>query len=140
MEEIQTFWNRVARDWDSHIGEDGDSHRILNSDPALWDFAGDVAGLRVLDAGCGAGYLTRQLHARGATVIGVDFYVRMIEIAPLLIGLSAQSQPQRAGTTTDASRKMAVCVSEFAIVICCRRLLATVHAAIISSVEPAPRR
>jgi len=23
MEEIQTFWNRVARDWDLHIGEEG---------------------------------------------------------------------------------------------------------------------
>jgi len=32
MEEIQTFWNRVARDWDLDIGEEGDSNRLLNFD------------------------------------------------------------------------------------------------------------
>ena len=58
----------------------GDTNRALNSDPVLWDF-GNVAGLIVLDAGCGTGYLSRMLHERGASVIGIDFSERMIEIA-----------------------------------------------------------
>ena len=36
---------------------------------------------RVLDAGCGTGYLSRKLHARGAKVIGIDFSEEMIRIA-----------------------------------------------------------
>src|ERR1051325_8282998 len=80
-DETRDFWNRVAEDWRIQVGTHGDSNRFLNSDPVLWNFAGDVASLRVLDAGCGTGYLTRQLHDRGAIATGVDFSERMIAIA-----------------------------------------------------------
>ncbi len=80
-EETRAFWNRVAYDWDIQVGDKGDSNRVLNSDPVLWDFVGDVAGLKVLDVGCGTGYLSRMLHERGAYVIGIDFSEKMIEIA-----------------------------------------------------------
>lgn len=80
-EETRDFWNRVAADWQTQVGAHGDRNRLLNSDPVLWAFAGDVAGRRVLDAGCGTGYLSRQLAARGAVVTGVDFSERMIAIA-----------------------------------------------------------
>lgn len=39
---------------------------------ALLDLLGPVAGLRVLDAACGHGRLTRELARRGAEVVGVD--------------------------------------------------------------------
>jgi SAM-dependent methyltransferase len=81
IEETMAFWDRVASDWDIQVGEEGDRNRRLNSDPVLWQFAGDVAGLDVLDAGCGTGYLSRILSQRGARVIGVDFSPRMIEVA-----------------------------------------------------------
>lgn len=81
LEETRDFWNRVADDWHTQVGRDGDSNRRLNSDPVLWAFAGDVHGLTVLDAGCGTGYLSIQLAARGAAVTGVDFSERMIAIA-----------------------------------------------------------
>ena len=55
IEETKAFWNQVAQDWNIQVGDEGDSNRILNSDPVLWDFAGNVAGLDVLDAGCGTG-------------------------------------------------------------------------------------
>ena len=42
---------------------------------------GDVAGLRVLDLGCGEGGYARELARRGATVAGVDGSPRLIEIA-----------------------------------------------------------
>ena len=38
-------------------------------------------GWRVLDAGCGTGYLSIKLAARGASVTGIDFSERMIAIA-----------------------------------------------------------
>jgi ubiquinone/menaquinone biosynthesis C-methylase UbiE len=81
LEEVRAFWNRVAADWQIQVGDEGDSNRRLNSDPVLWRFAGDVAGLKVLDAGCGTGYLTRQFDRRGALVTGVDLSEEMIAIA-----------------------------------------------------------
>jgi len=80
-DEIREFWNRVAEDWKIQVGSCGDSNRILNSDPVLWAFAGDVEGLTVLDAGCGTGYLSKQLSDRSAHVTGVDLSECMIAIA-----------------------------------------------------------
>jgi SAM-dependent methyltransferase len=80
-DDIVTFWDRVARDWDTQIGDDGDSNRMLNSDPVLWRFAGEVLNRDVLDAGCGTGYLSRKLAKRGANVIGIDLSPNMIGIA-----------------------------------------------------------
>src|SRR5438093_2026909 len=75
------FWNRVADDWRRQVGDEGDGNRILNSDPVVWAFAGDVKGRTVLDAGCGTGYLSKKLCDQGAHVTGIDFSERMIEIA-----------------------------------------------------------
>src|SRR5713226_4910849 len=81
IQETRAFWNRVADDWRVQVGTAGDTNRILNADPVLWAFAGDVRGRTVLDAGCGTGYLTKKLHDQGARVLGIDFAERMIEIA-----------------------------------------------------------
>src|SRR5215831_4733394 len=72
LEETRQSWNLLADDWRVQVGRDGDSNRRLNSDPVLWEFAGDVRGLAVLDAGCGTGYLSGKLRGRGARVTGVD--------------------------------------------------------------------
>jgi 2-polyprenyl-3-methyl-5-hydroxy-6-metoxy-1,4-benzoquinol methylase len=42
---------------------------------------GEVRGLRVLDAGCGEGYLARVLAAEGALVTGVDVAPRLVALA-----------------------------------------------------------
>lgn len=81
MDEIAAFWDGVAPDWDIQVGTDGDQNRLLNSDPVLWRFAGEVAGRDVLDAGCGTGYLTKMLAERGARVTGIDVSAEMISIA-----------------------------------------------------------
>jgi ubiquinone/menaquinone biosynthesis C-methylase UbiE len=74
-------WDQKAQDWDKQVGEAGDGNRRLNSDPTLWRMLRDVAGLRVLDAGCGTGYLSRALTRRGAGVVGVDIAPAMIAVA-----------------------------------------------------------
>jgi len=81
IDEVRDFWNRVARDWQIQGGDDGDANRRWNSDPVLWAFLGDVTGRRVLDAGCGTGYLSHHLQRRGASVVGVDLAEEMIAIA-----------------------------------------------------------
>ena len=80
-DDVRDLWDRLADDWQIQVGDDGDANRRLNSDPVLWALLGDVAGCRVLDAGCGTGYLSRQLAARGAVVTGVDVSTRMIALA-----------------------------------------------------------
>ena len=79
--ETYQSWNQKAGEWDIQVGDHGDRNRMLNSDPVLWQFVGDVQGLTVLDAGCGTGYLSRQLCRQGAIVTGVDFSPKMIEIS-----------------------------------------------------------
>lgn len=75
------LWDAKAREWDAHVGVDGDKNRRLNSDPVLWRLLGSVEGQRVLDAGCGTGYLSRKLAVAGADVVGVDASSAMVEVA-----------------------------------------------------------
>jgi 2-polyprenyl-3-methyl-5-hydroxy-6-metoxy-1,4-benzoquinol methylase len=49
--------------------------------PCLLECIGDVAGLAVLDAGCGHGHVARILSDCGARVVAVDVSPRMIDIA-----------------------------------------------------------
>jgi len=56
----------------------GDPFGIL---PTLLALLGEVSDQDVLDAGCGEGYLSRILAARGARVTGVDLAPRLIELA-----------------------------------------------------------
>lgn len=79
--DVQSFWDAVARDWRIQVGEAGDVNRRYGSDPVLWALLGDVRGLRVLDAGCGTGYLAGLLRERGAEVTGIDLSAEMIAIA-----------------------------------------------------------
>jgi SAM-dependent methyltransferase len=57
--------------------------------PAIVDLAGDVAGRRVLDAGCGSGRLSAALRERGAVVTGFDSSAGMLELARRRLGPDA---------------------------------------------------
>ncbi|MED7929080.1 methyltransferase domain-containing protein [Nonomuraea sp. LP-02] len=57
--------------------------------PAMLELAGDVAGRRILDAGCGAGPLFAALRDRGAVVTGVDASAGMLELARRRLGAEA---------------------------------------------------
>ncbi|MER5310314.1 class I SAM-dependent methyltransferase [Streptomyces sp. NPDC002773] len=54
--------------------------------PAMLALAGDVAGRRVLDAGCGSGPLTAALRDRGADVTGIDASAGMLTLARRRLG------------------------------------------------------
>jgi 2-polyprenyl-3-methyl-5-hydroxy-6-metoxy-1,4-benzoquinol methylase len=64
--------------WRERAGPAGDPFGLL---PPLLELLGDITGRRVLDAGCGEGYLARVLAGRGADVTGVDLSPRLIERA-----------------------------------------------------------
>lgn len=57
--------------------------------PAMLDLAGEVAGRRVLDAGCGSGPLTAALRDRGAVVTGFDASAAMVGLARQRLGEDA---------------------------------------------------
>jgi len=64
--------------WRERGGAEDDPFGIL---PPMLDLLGDLSGQRVLDAGCGEGYLARVLAAAGARVTGMDISPRLIEQA-----------------------------------------------------------
>ena len=58
--------------------------------PEMLRLAGDVAGRRILDAGCGAGPLSEALRAKGAVVAGLDSSAAMVSLARRRLGEDAE--------------------------------------------------
>jgi SAM-dependent methyltransferase len=61
-------------------------HNAYYERPATLALAGDVAGRRILDAGCGSGPLSAALRDRGAIVTGFDSSAGMLELARRRLG------------------------------------------------------
>jgi len=74
-------WHLYAAELTQKCTSEGDIHREVLLNPVLLDLLGAVRGKRVLDAGCGEGYLSRMLARSGASVVAVDYAEKMIEIA-----------------------------------------------------------
>jgi SAM-dependent methyltransferase len=66
--------------------------------PAMLALAGDVAGRRILDAGCGAGSLIAALRERGADVTGIDKSAGMLELARRRLGADADLRVAELGS------------------------------------------
>ncbi len=94
---VETYFDRTAtRTWEAltsdapvsrirqtvRAGRDAMRARLLGALPA------DLAGARVLDAGCGAGQMTRELAERGAEVVAVD-------LSPALVAVARERLPGR---------------------------------------------
>jgi 2-polyprenyl-3-methyl-5-hydroxy-6-metoxy-1,4-benzoquinol methylase len=51
---------------------EGDVGRRVLLDPHIFRLLGDITGSKIIDAGCGQGYLARLLAGRGAQVTGIE--------------------------------------------------------------------
>ncbi|WZY00003.1 class I SAM-dependent methyltransferase [Bacillus sp. FSL W7-1360] len=80
-EESIRRWNGFAQAYAAMQTEQGDKGREWLLNPTILFLIGDVKGKRVLDAGCGEGYLSRIFCKNGAEVTAVDYSTNMIEIA-----------------------------------------------------------
>jgi ubiquinone/menaquinone biosynthesis C-methylase UbiE len=72
-------WQTIADEWVSHADTNDYRNEFLM--PIMLAMVGDVAGLDLLDLGCGEGGYGRELARRGARVVGVDGSPRLIEVA-----------------------------------------------------------
>ncbi|GAE32879.1 hypothetical protein JCM9152_4472 [Halalkalibacter hemicellulosilyticusJCM 9152] len=80
-EEAIKRWDAFADKYSKSHSEQGDLHKEVLLNPTLFSLLEDVENKKVLDAGCGEGYLSRMLFESGATVTAVDYSARMLEIA-----------------------------------------------------------
>ncbi|WP_088104203.1 class I SAM-dependent methyltransferase [Halalkalibacter urbisdiaboli] len=80
-EEAIKRWDSFADTYSKKHTEQGDLHKEVFLNPTLFSLMGNVENKKVLDAGCGEGYLSRILSKSCAVVTAVDYSPRMIEIA-----------------------------------------------------------
>jgi SAM-dependent methyltransferase len=78
---VRDAWDHAAAAYAEGQATGRDRYRYAFFGPEHIALCGDVTGQRVLDVGCGAGYLGRELAERGATVGGVDISQKMIDHA-----------------------------------------------------------
>jgi ubiquinone/menaquinone biosynthesis C-methylase UbiE len=83
-ERIREQWEINAEAFIGLIDGEGTPHhrKILN--PCVERLLGDVKGKKLLDAGCGEGYLARFYAKKGADVTAIDLSQRLIETSERL--------------------------------------------------------
>jgi 2-polyprenyl-6-hydroxyphenyl methylase/3-demethylubiquinone-9 3-methyltransferase len=106
--ELARFAAAASRWWD----RDGEMRPLHDLNPVRLRYvarAGSLAGLAVLDVGCGGGLLAEAMALQGARVVGLDLSSELIEVARLhaleagiSIDYRVESAEQHAGT--DAGR------------------------------------
>jgi SAM-dependent methyltransferase len=84
--QIIRSWNTNARPWAKAIQTGSIRSRQLVTDRAIIDAILSVGPRRVLDLGCGEGWLARALSASGIQVTGVDVVPELIAEAARLGG------------------------------------------------------
>ena len=65
-------WSTVNEEEIKAFGDEGDLSRQGLLNPIIEKLSGDITGKKVLDAGCGTGYLARIFAKKGAVVTGVE--------------------------------------------------------------------
>jgi len=75
-------YDRYAAEYAAYVAtREQAEHDPFGMLPHMLELLGEVGGQELLDAGCGEGYLSRILAARGARVTGVDLSPRLVELA-----------------------------------------------------------
>jgi len=83
---LERSWRTNAAAWSRAVREQRIASRRAGSDAAIVDAVLATQARRVLDLGCGEGWLARALAARGCEVVGVDGSPELIAAANELGG------------------------------------------------------
>ncbi|MBU1092088.1 methyltransferase domain-containing protein [Patescibacteria group bacterium] len=78
---MENEWDIIAEEYSSIIGSQGDVWRQIDIDPAIMVALNDLPKGKILDLGCGEGYLERKLIPMGWRVTGIDFSQEMLNQA-----------------------------------------------------------
>ena len=109
-DELWRAYDEMGPAWAEHA-EDG-LYNAHYDRPCVLELCGDVAGRRVVDACCGAGFYMAELIARGATVVGFDASATMVALARARVGEAAEVIEARLGDplpVADESVDLVVC-------------------------------
>src|SRR5688500_16607039 len=109
-DQLRRSWIANAPAWCDAVRQGRIESRRVATDAAIVDAVLDAKPRRVLDVGCGEGWLARALASHGIAVTGVDFSAPLIDAAKALGGgeflaLSYETlvaDPARAGADFDA--------------------------------------
>jgi len=74
-------WKKNADFWIKIIQENLDPFRLVVTNKAILELLKNGKNLKILDAGCGEGYLCRILAKKGYKIFGVDFSAKLIKAA-----------------------------------------------------------
>lgn len=83
-ERIRDQWEINAEAFSDLIDGVGTPHQRKILNPCVERLLGDVKGKKLLDAGCGEGYLARYYAKKGAFVTAIDLAQRLIETSEQL--------------------------------------------------------
>lgn len=116
---VAKAWDGNAQSWSDDVRAGHDRYREVYTWPAFRAFLPPVAGLEILDLGCGEGENTRRLARDGAAMSGVDLSGEMIALAraaeaaePLGIAYETGSY---AALTAYADQSFDACVSTMSL-------------------------
>jgi ubiquinone/menaquinone biosynthesis C-methylase UbiE len=80
-ERLREQWESNAQAFTELISNQGTPHHQEILNPCVERLLGDVRGKKLLDAGCGEGYLARYYAKLGANVTGIDISQTLVEIS-----------------------------------------------------------
>ncbi|GAA0722117.1 class I SAM-dependent methyltransferase [Dokdonella soli] len=83
---LEHSWRANAAAWSSAVREQRIASRRAGTDAAIIDAVVRTGARRVLDLGCGEGWLARALAARGREVVGIDASPELVSAARALGG------------------------------------------------------
>jgi len=80
---MENEWDQIAEEFSQHtIGKIGGVHRQTVIGPNILRVVSELpTGAKILDLGCGEGYVPRLIADKPVEIVGVDFSQKLIDIA-----------------------------------------------------------
>ncbi len=79
--DIKSEWDKIADYWDKESGDTGAWHHRTDINPVIFELVNNIRNKKILEVGCGNGYLSRLLAKKGARVIGTDLSQKLLDYA-----------------------------------------------------------